>query len=74
MKFCFQGTFFLQTCCTVTHILQKENRDTGETCSRSEWAGLIEMEKAQKQCGKDGSDLYRRNVNDSDLYKYLYQT
>lgn len=41
----------------------------GETCSRSEWADVIEMEKAQKQCGKDGSDLYRRDLNDSDLYK-----
>lgn len=44
----------------------------GETYSRSEWTDVIEMEKAQKQCGKDGSDLYRRDLNDSDLYKYLY--
>lgn len=43
----------------------------GETCSRSEWAVVIEMEKAQKQCGKDESDVYRRTWM-TVIYTHVY--
>lgn len=43
----------------------------GETCSRPEWADAIEMEKAQKLCGKDESDLYRRTWM-TVIYTHIY--